>query len=185
MTIPHYVPTPIDSGVLAQRVPRRLSPLQSNDSALFAFTDFALDAAITVDEERPIDDALKDMIQHGVRALLATRNHHVTGLITSYDIQGEKPLQFLQNSTFTCHRDICVGHIMTPLHRWPAINAATLRSLTAGELLQSLFDDGLTHLLVIETNAEHATLVRGIVSRSWLARQLLDKAFIEGTGIRR
>jgi CBS-domain-containing membrane protein len=63
------------------------------------------------DEERQIDESLQDMIRHGVRALLVTREDRVTGLITSYDIQGEKPLQFLQNSNYRRHQDICVGHM--------------------------------------------------------------------------
>jgi CBS-domain-containing membrane protein len=178
MTIPHYAPTLLESGLLAQR-----AQLQPTDSALFAFTDFTVEHSVTVEEERCIDEALKDMVRNGVRALRVTRDHRVTGLITSYDIQGERPLQFLQNSTFTCHQDICVGRIMTPLHRWPAIKETALRRLTAAELLQSLYEDGPTHLLVVEQGPERATFVRGIVSRSWLVRQLSEKPFIEGLGM--
>ena len=36
------------------------------------------------------------MIRFGVRALLVVRDQRTMGLITSYDIQGERPLQFLQ-----------------------------------------------------------------------------------------
>jgi CBS-domain-containing membrane protein len=51
----------------------------------------------TVTEDRSIDDALRDMMLAGVRALLVVREDAVTGLVTSYDIQGERPLQFLRS----------------------------------------------------------------------------------------
>jgi hypothetical protein len=63
--------------------------------------------------ERQIDDALDDMIRMGVRALLVVRIS-ASWASSPRDIQGERPLQFLQSSTYTHHRDIRVTHIMTP-----------------------------------------------------------------------
>ncbi len=183
MTTPHYAPTIVGSGVLPRQPDTPANELKAGDSAIRAFTDFTLERPFTVDEERRIDEALEDMIRLGVRALLVTRAGRVTGLITSYDIQGEKPLQFLHTSTYRHHQDICVGHIMTPLERWPAIDLSILRTLTAVDLLRSLYEDGLTHLLVVETDANDPSIVRGIVSRSWLARHLVDKPFVEGSNV--
>jgi hypothetical protein len=43
------------------------------------------------------------MILAEVRALLVVKGDVVTGLITSYDIQGERPLRFReQGGTFAC-----------------------------------------------------------------------------------
>jgi len=77
---------------------------------------------VTVTEDRSIDDALRDMMLAGVRALLVVSEDAVTGLITSYDIQGERPLQFLLTSNYTRHDEIEVGHIMTPWERVPRLD---------------------------------------------------------------
>src|SRR5277367_3318660 len=72
--------------------------LDPGDPAVYAITDFTRDYPITVDAERQIDDALNEMIHLGVRALLAAKSQRLVGLITSYDIQGERPMQFLESS---------------------------------------------------------------------------------------
>ena len=88
--------------------------LDPGDPAVYAITDFTRDYPITVDAERQIDDALNEMIHLGVRALLAAKSQRLVGLITSYDIQGERPMQFLESSTTRRHQDIRVADIMTP-----------------------------------------------------------------------
>src|ERR1700721_3700707 len=80
--------------------------LDPGDPAIYAITDFTREHPVTVDEERQIDDALHDMIHLGVRAMLVLREQRIVGLITSYDIQGERPLQFLQQSNYTRHHEI-------------------------------------------------------------------------------
>ena len=61
------------------------------DPAVRVVTDFMLEQPLTVAEDRLIDEALREMIVAGVRALVV-HGDLVTGLITSYDIQGERPL---------------------------------------------------------------------------------------------
>ena len=89
-------------------------PLELSDPAIYALTDFKRDYPMTVDAERQIDDALSDMIRLSVRALLVAKEQRLVGLITSYDIQGERPMQFLQSSNYSRHEDIRVVHVMTP-----------------------------------------------------------------------
>src|SRR5580658_5233514 len=101
-------------GVLPRRSVSDGQFLDPGDPAIHAITDFTREHPVTVDEERQIDAALEDMIRVGVRALLVVRDQRIVGLITSYDIQGERPLQFLQTSNYSRHQDIRVGHIMTP-----------------------------------------------------------------------
>jgi hypothetical protein len=48
-------------------------PLQMDDPAIYAITDFKRDYPMTVDAERQIDDALSDMIRLSVRALLVAK----------------------------------------------------------------------------------------------------------------
>lgn len=147
--------------------------LDPGDPAIHAITDFTREHPVTVEEERQIDDALYDMIRLGVRAMLVVREQRVVGLITSYDIQGERPLQFLQSSTYTRHQEIRVGHIMTPWDKLLAVDWEGIQSARAGDLLHVLEEAGITHLLVIEAGQKNTSpIVRALVSRARLTRQL-------------
>ena len=79
----------------------------------------------------------------------------------------------MQTSTYTRHREIRVGHIMTPWDKLLAVAWESIQSARAGDLLRVLEDAGITHLLVIE-DARNNTLpiVRALVSRARLTRQL-------------
>jgi CBS domain-containing protein len=162
-----------NEGVLPRRSISDGQFLDPGDPAIHAITDFTREHPATVDEERQIDGALEDMIRLGVRALLVVREQRIVGLITSYDIQGERPLQFLQSSTYTRHQDIRVGHIMTPWDKLLAVDWESVQSVRAGELLHVLEEAEMTHLLVIERSKRNASpIVRALVSRARLARQL-------------
>jgi CBS domain-containing protein len=160
-------------GVLPRRSISDGQFLDPGDPAIHAITDFTREHPATVDEERQIDGALEDMIRLGVRALLVVREQRIVGLITSYDIQGERPLQFLQSSTYTRHQDIRVGHIMTPWDKLLAVDWESVQAVRAGDLLHVLEEAEMTHLLVIERGKKNASpIVRALVSRARLARQL-------------
>jgi CBS domain-containing protein len=160
-------------GVLPRRSISDGQFLDPGDPAIHAITDFTREHPVTVDEERQIDAALEDMIRLGVRALLVVREQRIVGLITSYDIQGERPLQFLQSSTYTRHQDIRVGHIMTPWDKLLAVDWESVQAVRAGDLLHVLEEAEMTHLLVIERSKKNASpIVRALVSRARLARQL-------------
>ncbi len=162
-----------NEGVLPRRSISDGQFLDPGDPAIHAITDFTREHPATVDEERQIDGALEDMIRLGVRALLVVREQRIVGLITSYDIQGERPLQFLQSSTYTRHQDIRVGHIMTPWDKLLAVDWESVQSVRAGDLLHVLEEAEMTHLLVIERSKKNASpIVRALVSRARLARQL-------------
>ncbi len=169
----------VAEGVLPQRLVADGQSLEYDDPAVLALTDFTREYPLTVDDERQIDAALQDMIRFGVRALLVLREQRVVGLITSYDIQGERPLQFLQNSNYHHHRDIRVDHVMTPWSELLAIDWHGVATARCGELLETIRHAGLTHLLVVEKAAEgDAITVRGLLSRARLERQ------IKGAGAR-
>jgi CBS domain-containing protein len=166
------------AGVLPRRAVSDGRLLNPDAPALFAITDFTREHPVTVESERQIDDALDDMIRLGVRALLVRKDQRVVGLITSYDIQGERPMQFLQSSTYRHHREIRVADIMTPWDALTAIHWETVQSMRAGDLLQLLEQAALTHAIVLEADGSGSgCVVRALVSRARLARQL--------TGMRR
>jgi CBS-domain-containing membrane protein len=142
------------------------------DPAMHVATDFVLEQPVTVSEERPIDEALRDMIRAGVRALLVVRGEAMTGLITSYDIQGERPLQFLAASGYRRHDEIEVGHIMTPWDRVPTLDWQALGRGRIADLVAFFRTTAATHVLVSEEAGQSGLVVRGLISLTRLERQL-------------
>jgi DeoR family transcriptional regulator, catabolite repression regulator len=142
------------------------------DSAASVLTDFTLDTPVTVATDRFIDDALCDMVAAGVRALLVTRGEVVVGLITSYDIQGERPLQFMNASGFTRHSDIEVGHIMVPWDAVPTIDVPWVSSASVADVVARFRRKRDSHFVVVEYTEQDGAFVRGMFSRADIERQL-------------
>ena len=151
-------------------------PIELSDPAIYAVTDFKRDYPMTVDAERQIDEALGDMIRLGVRALLVSKDQRLVGLITSYDIQGERPIQFLQSSNYSRHQDIRVVDVMTPWDELLALDWEIVESARASDLLAIFEQTNLTHLLVIEVEKKTSRCtVRALASRARLLRQLGER----------
>jgi CBS domain-containing protein len=154
--------------------------LEPTDPAIYAITDFKRDYPMTVDAERQIDDALGDMIRLGVRALLVAKDRRLVGLITSYDIQGERPIQFLQSSNYSRHQDIRVLDIMTPWDELVALDWESVESARAADLLAIFRQTSLTHILVVEIDRKsHGSIVRALASRARLLRQMGESGAVD------
>jgi CBS-domain-containing membrane protein len=143
-----------------------------SDPAVRVVTDFAREHAVTVAEDRPIDEAMREMIVAGVRALLVVHGDMVTGLITSYDIQGERPLQFLRSSNFSRHDEIEVGHIMTPWDQVPTLDWQAVRTECVADIVKFFKNTRATHGVILEYLDQGGIFVRGLISRTQLERQL-------------
>jgi CBS-domain-containing membrane protein len=139
--------------------------------AASVMTDFSWNTPVTVAIDRFIDDALRDMMNAGVRALLVMRGEVIVGLITSYDIQGERPARFLNASGFTRHDEIEVGHIMTPWDSVPTIDLPWVASASVGDVLERFQRRGDSHFVIVEYAEQGGAFVRGLFSRTQLQRQ--------------
>jgi CBS domain-containing protein len=146
--------------------------LALTDPAVHVVTDFAWEPPVTAPEGLSIDDALREMIRAGVRALLVVQDELVSGLITSYDIQGERPLQFLRQSGYRRHDEIEVGHIMTPWARVPTLDWRALGHARVADLAAFFKSTAVSHLMMVEYSDQGRSAVRGLISRSRLERQL-------------
>ena len=146
--------------------------LTLDDQAVDALTDFTREHPLTIDEHRPIDVALEDMIRFGVRALMVMQEHRVVGLITSYDIQGERPMQLLQRSIYSKHDEIRVRDIMTVWEDLPILERRSVLHANIAELLDMFHGTRLMYLVVIEQDASGTLCVCGLISRTQLERQL-------------
>lgn len=157
----------------AARAPRAKETLLAlTDPALSVVTNFAWERPVTVTATCSVDEALEEMMRTGVRALLVVRDAVVTGLITSYDIYGERPLQFLAASGLRRHDEIEVGHVMTPWERVPSFDWRSLARAWVSDLVAYFDKSPATHVVVIEHADRAETFVRGLLSRTRLARQL-------------
>ncbi|HEV2701178.1 MAG TPA: CBS domain-containing protein [Steroidobacteraceae bacterium] len=159
------------SGLLPRRT-TAFNRIQLYDPAVSAMNDFSRQYPVTVDEDRQIGAALNDMARLGVRALLVVNDLKVVGFITSYDIEGERPIQYIQQFHDVRRNEVPVGHVMTRWHDLVTLNWSVVRTARVSDVLQALHDTNLMHLLVVETENEPTTVVRGLFSRARIERQL-------------
>lgn len=152
---------------------RRPGHVLPTEPAEWVMTDFMRDLPVTVTADRLIDDALRDMIIAGVRALLVIRADSVVGLITSYDIQGERPLQFLSASGFSRHDEIAVSHIMTPWAEVPKLDMAWVSGAQVAAVDRFFQRTFVSHVAVTDRGAGGEEIVRGLFSRTRIERQLV------------
>jgi hypothetical protein len=147
-------------------------PVALTDRALHVVTDFSWEQPLIIAEDRPIDEALQQMILVEVRALLVVQRDVVTGLITSYDIQGERPLQFLWASGYTRHDEITVRHIMTPWNRVPTLDWQVVHEAHVSDIVGFFRSSDATHVVIIEYGEKGGAFACGLISRARLQRQL-------------
>lgn len=160
------------SGVLPMRRAAPAANLAPQDPAFHGMTDFMHKLPISVAPERPVDEALADMIRFGVRALLVSKAEHVVGLITSYDIEGGRPAEFSRrfNIQGECIR---VSDIMTEWNDLPTVSWTTMQSARIADLLEIFQGVGVMHLVVVEDAQGALPLVRGLVCRARIESRLV------------
>jgi len=179
-TLPvHHVPDQVALAI--PRNPRSLM-LDLNAPALEAMTDFSCDPPISIHEHARLDQALGRMMDADARlAFVRTESGALAGVITTGDIQGDKPIHFLQSldcNHHTCSwHDIVVRDIMTPVPEWRAARLSSLSRARVGDVVATLNALGQRYLLVIdERAAAHETpLLRGVFL-SWQLQTYLDFA---------
>ena len=161
-------------------------PISRDSAALEVFTDFSAKRPITVSRTTQIDVALHDMMRLGVRALVVVDEGMVSGLITAYDIQSDKPQQVLRggqrNQESCLRRDVLVEDIMTPLAGLRTIRHQSLVLARVGDLEATFAATGESHILVVENFSNGPDpVVCGIVSRTQLAAALKATSNFGGT----
>jgi hypothetical protein len=143
-----------------------------SDPASLVMTDFTREPPATVTEDRTIDDALVDMVVAGVHALLVVRGDLVRGLITSYDIQGDRPLILLRSPSHRPADQIEVRQVMTRWDQVPTLAWSWVKAAQIIDLARAFKKTGASHVVIVE-NVEHkGAFVRALISRRRLIRQL-------------
>jgi CBS domain-containing protein len=137
-------------------------------------TDFSASSAFTISADCAIDDALDEMFRRGVRALIVLgEDEIVIGLITSYDIQGARTQPYLEGHPARRREELQVCEVLTPCRQWSSIDWDRLQCARIEDVLDVFRSTDAPYLIVLETpNEAAAGLLRGIISRTRLERQL-------------
>ncbi|MGO9446003.1 MAG: CBS domain-containing protein [Thiobacillaceae bacterium] len=177
MTANQYSPiksTQLQKGIPLHRVEKLYSDnVGLDDPAIRVMTDLRKISAITIRPEISIEIATQRMKQRGVRMLLVTDDSEdIVGLITSTDLQGEKPLLLVQQMVVR-YRDILVRDIMTPHDQLEVLCMDDVEKATVGDVVATLQRAGRQHALVADrVMGTQEQSLRGIFSAAQVARQL-------------
>lgn len=152
------------------------APLGKATPALELMTDFRQTPLIMVSSITQIDQALKQMIYSGVRLLFVINEHSaISGIITANDIQGEKPMLYLQARDCqlnTCTRDeITTADIMTPVQQWQILDYSQLAHAKIGHIIETFKAMAKRHIIVMESG-NNKQVVRGLFSASAIEHAL-------------
>jgi len=160
----------LDAGVsLSQASPWHSEPVTLDSPALAVMTDLTTVKAATVRPDETLVQAEQAMIYQGVRMLFVVSGMPaLEGLITSTDLRGERQMRLVHERGLH-YDEMRVADVMTPLAMLDAIDFASMRSASVGNLIATLKRFGRNHLLVVESTPRR---IRGVVSRSQIERQL-------------
>lgn len=163
-----------DSGVTGPR--NEAWQVKLTDPAISVMSDFRERVFFKVNEDEQIDEALAKMKHAGLRAafVLDKHNDKLLGVITSYDISGEKPMRFMQSSGVKGHKDIKVADVMENVADVVALDLHDVEQATVQSVLDALQKSGRTHLPVIEHKKGEAPHLRGLFSASKVMRLTED-----------
>ena len=144
-----------------------------NDPALSVMTDFRERASVTIAETATIDAAIEHMKHAGVRCAFAIDEARrvVVGLITAYDIMGEKPMRHMQETGSPRH-SVLVREIMQGVPEWRVADIKDIEQTTVASVSQLFDQTGLTHIPVMETDERGEQRLRGLLSGSKVRRLL-------------
>ena len=171
----HPIPLTTLSGPVNYTRPQQILPehVTSTSPAVDVMTDLALTGTVAVSPAKTVDDALQIMVHKNVRMLLAEDLYcRVMGLITSTDIQGEKPMLFSREAGVK-HSEILVRDIMIPINEIEVMDFNDVSHSQVGDIIKTLTQAGRQHALVTEQrNGDQGVLIRGIFSTSQISRQM-------------
>ena len=113
------------------------------------------------------------MIHQGVRLLFVVSEMPcVEGLITSTDLEGERPMQQIHKRGVK-YEELSVADVMSPLASLDAIDLEDLAHADVARVVATLKQVGRRHLLVVQKAGHgHGPRVRGVISQTQIERQL-------------
>lgn len=158
---------------IAQAQPFAGVPVTLTSPGRAVMTDLTHVRAATIAPDMPLAQARQTMIHQGVRLLFVVRETPcVDGLITSTDLEGERPMQQIHKRGVK-YEDLVVADVMSPLGTLDAIDLEDLSHADVARVIATLKQVGRRHLLVVQKGGSgHGSRVRGVISQTQIERQL-------------
>ena len=161
----HYSPlwrSPITEPISFLRPPAAPERVHLSNPAADVMTDFTSVQPRTTGLDTPIDIALEYMKTSGVRSLLVIDDRDdVIGLVSSYDIQGEKPIKLIEQLRLP-RSGITIGQVMTPKPELKLVDMLSVRSARVGHVVATLRDLELRYLLVSQVGEQEEAPMEGL-----------------------
>ena len=155
--------------------PRQQLPehVTEDDPAVNVMTDLSQVTAYTTELDTPIAKALETMVKRGVRMLLVRdADGQIVGLLTSRDIEGDKPNRILAKAGGTWE-DLLVADIMTLQPKLEVLLMEDVLQARVGDIIATLRQVNRQHAMVLDTDPQTGKpAVRGLFSLSQIGLQL-------------
>jgi CBS domain-containing protein len=163
----------VSSGTPCQSPDPAGALVSENDPATAVMTDFRAVTPITIEPLVTIDVALEKMKSAGVRLLFVTDSEdHIAGVVTSYDIQGAKPVKYSEEHGIN-HDQINVEMMMIPLERIPAFDYDFILQSLVRHVVATFTELERPHALVIEYDKSAGRQsIRGMFSSTQISKLL-------------
>jgi CBS domain containing-hemolysin-like protein len=168
-----YGPLPasgVFSGIAIHR-PADAAPVTADCPAYQVMTDFTRVRPLTIAARATMAAAQEAMQAQRVHLLLVVDERGMlAGLVTSTDIEGEKPVRIVHERGIR-RSEILVCDVMTPLERLEVLDMEDVTHARVGHVVATLRAMGRQHAMVVDVH-NGAMKVRGLFSLSQVARQL-------------
>lgn len=164
------------SVVLPSAGQRQAQTVSLESPGTLVMTDFDRSPVVTVENGAQIDDALRLMKHAGVRsAVVVDDGGRLLGLVTAYDILGEKPVRLLESAGRDIptrrRATIDVAAVMEPVSGWQVADVADLKRCSVADVIETLRRLGRTHVPVVERIGAGEDRLRGLLSAAEVARR--------------
>ena len=152
-------------------VDRSNKTLSLDDNAISVLSDYRLEQAPHCHNGLSLDAAMSKMQKAGTNLLLVSNDaQQIIGLISSADISGEKPIQYVKD-TGKKRDQIKIKHLMTSIEDIPVISTQEAINAQIGDILSTLNSVASEYILVT-TQEYNSTAIRGVFSARVIAKSL-------------
>ncbi len=160
----HHLETGVGYFRPQQTLPEQVT---MDDPAVAVMTDLSQVTAYATELATPLSKALEIMVKRGVRLLLVQNaDRQIIGLITSRDIEGEKPERILTKAG-GAWEDLLVADIMTLKPKLEVLLMEEVATARVGDIIATLRQVNRQHAMVLDSDpVTGQPAVRGLFSLS-------------------
>jgi predicted transcriptional regulator len=143
--------------------------LRHADPAVRAMNDFLQDPPGTVAADTGLEEVVDCMFRLGARVFLVVHERSVIGLVTAEDASDARRAHHPHDDA---GEELRAADAMTPSLDVPAIDWQTLQDSRISDLVEIFEGTGVKYLVVLQTESANSCIVRGLIHRHRLERQL-------------